>query len=511
MCENHLNNKGKKCYLTRRSFIKTAASSTLIGATLLSHSKSLAGSQIKEKRISSGLASKYIPRIKAAFVRRKEDYGILWPGAIYDGEAALQKYTDLVNKAQKEFGVKIDIRSAPIHSSEEAEQWMAEAKAEKPDGLLVLLLDRQNHAWPTASSAIKTNIPTVIFAPVGTAFTTNTFIADILNRGFICSTDDFSQVLYGIKMIKAGAKLRETRVVVLQGNEMKNVEINHLGTKLVYIPARNFLDEYYKTPVTAEIQNLADDYIKYAKEMNGPTKQDVINGIKSYVVARNFLEREKADAITMDCLGALGNTNVSLPCIAWSKLNDVGVPAACEADLGAVVTHCLVQYLFDRPGFQQDSVPDTVNKSLIGAHCSCPTRLNGFSASPEPYYLSHHHGKRDAVPKTIWPIGQKVTVVNVVLSPNEYGQRVGRYLQRFPSDEKNTRPEMIISGGKVIGNISVPPSGGCVVSVNVKLDGVDDSSDLLSYPGFHHLFFYGDYKNELKDYCKLYNIRELVI
>ena len=70
---------------------------------------------------------------------------------------------------------------------------------------------------------------------------------------------------------------------------------------------------------------------------------------------------------------------------------------------------------------------------------------------------------------------------------------------------------MIISTGEVIENIPVPPSGGCVVSVNIKLDGVHDTSDLLSYPGFHQLFFYGDYKKELLEYCKLYNVRPLVI
>ncbi len=40
-------------------------------------------------------------------------------------------------------------------------------------------------------------------------------------------------------------------------------------------------------------------------------------------------------------------------------MNDGGIPAACEADLGACATHALVQSLFDRPGFQQDPVADT--------------------------------------------------------------------------------------------------------------------------------------------------------
>jgi L-fucose isomerase-like protein len=216
----------------------------------------------------------------------------------------------------------------------------------------------------------------------------------------------------------------------------------------------------------------------------------VINGVKSYIVARAILQREQGDAITLDCLGALGPTEISLPCIAWSKMNDDGVPAACEADLGAVATHCIVQYLFDRPGFQQDPVAETAREAIIGAHCSCPTRLHGFSQPAEPFDLLHHHGNRDAVPRTIWRTGQRITSADVL-----------------PGDQD--RPaKMIISAGEVLGNVSVPPAGGCVVSVMVKFDGV---TDVLAYPGFHQVFFYGDFKRELVQFCRLFGIEPMVV
>ena len=74
----------------------------------------------------------------------------------------------------------------------------------------------------------------------------------------------------------------------------------------------------------------------------------------------------------------------------------------------------MVQYLFGRPGFQQDPVADTSDDAIIGAHCSCPTRLNGFDNSPEPFDLVHHHGNRDAVPQTLWQKGMRVTSVDVL-------------------------------------------------------------------------------------------------
>ena len=289
-------------------------------------------------------------------------------------------------------------------------------------------------------------------------------------------------------MVKAGSKLREMRYIVLKGDKRFDTQIDLLGTKLRYIPAKTFIEEYNRTPVNGEIENLAAEYIKHAMRIDGSSEQDVINGVKSFVVARTILKQEEGDAITMDCLGTLADKDISLPCIAWSKMNDTGIPAACEADLTACISHALVQYLFDRPGFQQDPVPETSENCLIGSHCTCPTRLEGFSSPSEPYYISHHHGKRDAVPRTMWQTGKRITVVDFFLNQSPV--------------------EMLISSGEVIKNVAVPPAGGCVVAVMVKLDGV---TDYLDYPGFHQVFFYGDYKRELKQFCRLYGIKPRII
>jgi len=485
-------------HVSRRHFI-LGACGAVCGSSLLgcSAGKSwqLGGGTLAaggERRIQpSGPGAAYTPTLQVAFARRKEDYGMWWPGAIYDGKAALATYRAKIAATAKELGIRATMRPEPIYSEAEADEWVAQAKAARPDGLLIVLLDRQQHAWPTATKAIESKIPTVVFAPIGAAFTTNTRLLPKGQGRFICSTDDFNEVAYGMRMIRTGAKLREMRHIVLKGNERHDTEMKHFGTKLRYVPASAFLEEYKRTPVTSEVKAIAADYLERATKLSGSTRQDVLNGVKSYVVARTILEREEGDGITMDCLGALGRSKVSLPCIAWSRMNDHGVPAACEADLGACITHALVQQLFDRPGFQQDPVPETSQGLLIGAHCSCPTRLNGFAEPPEPFYLSYHHGKRDAVPRTMWQHGHRITVVDVQ-----------------PSGTDERRPQMIISAGEVVDNIAVPPSGGCVVSVSVRLDGV---SDLLEYPGFHQLFIYGDYKKQLREYCGLFHIEPVVV
>jgi hypothetical protein len=450
-----------------------------------------------ERMRPCGPASKYVPTIKAAFVRRKEDYGMWWPGAVWDGEAARRKYSAQMLETAKKLGVKLDLRPVPIHSLEEAEAWLAQAKTAKADGLLVMVHDRQRHSWPTATKAVDTPIPTVIFSPVGTSFTTNTLALAEKKGCIVYSTDDFSQAAYGMKMLSAGAKLRRTRCVVIKGDKRYDESMADLGITLRHLPAKTFLDEYNKMAVNEQVLAMAEDYLRRARRRTGATRQDVINGVKSYFVARNIIEREQADAITMDCLGAIGKTGskVSLPCIAWSRMNDDRIPAACEADYGAVASHTMVQYLFDRPGFEQDPVADTVNDAIIGAHCSCPTRLDGFDKPSEPFDLMHHHGNRDAVPRTIWREGQRVTSIDV-LPPGH----------RLNQDGKVTK--VLISAGTVLDNVDVPPAGGCVVSVRVKFDG---DQNVLSFPGFHQVFFYGDYKRYLREFCKLFGLEEWVV
>lgn len=473
---------------TRRDFMRITGSSILLQGMMGCVSVNGQAAPVAK---AQGPGSSYVPKVHVAFVRRKGEYGMRWPGAIYDGEAALNDYRAKIESTAADLTMKTVFRPVPIHSLEEGEAWLREVEKDSADGVLVVLLDRQEHAWPTAGKAVEGPLPAVIFAPIGAAFTTNTAPLAKKEGAFICSTDEFSQPAFGLKMLHAGARLRETRFIVIKGNERKEQVLPHFGMKVQYIPAQDFVRTYEQMPETEAVIALAKDYMKNAARVEGATEQDVRNGIKSFLVAQEILQRENGDGISMDCLGALGPTKISLPCIAWSRMLDEGIPAACEADIGACVTHALVQYLFDRPGFQQDPVADTGTNCLVGAHCTCPTRLPGLGQAPEPYYLSHHHGNRDAVPIPQWRVDQRVTVADVELSQDP----------KLP-------PSIIISAGTVVNNVSVPPSGGCVVSVRIKLDGVEE---LLDYPGFHQVIFYGDYKKELRDFCRLYKLQAKVV
>ncbi|MBN2022059.1 MAG: hypothetical protein JW809_04635 [Pirellulales bacterium] len=472
--------------LDRRGFL--AASSASILATSVLGGR-VAWADAPER---NGPGAVYVPKLKGCFIRRKGEYGMRWPGQIFDGEAARKKYLEQFAGAATRLGVESSIHETPLYSAEEGDAWLAETVKDKPDGLVVVALDRQEHTWPTIGKIVDARIPTVVVSPLGTSFSTPENVGMLAGKPgcFVCSTNDFAQVEWGMKMLAAGARIRESRCLVIAGARRREVILPHLGTRLQYVPARSFLEEYEKTPVDDAVRAMARELIDGARQRRLATDEDVINGIKSYRVAQAMMARERADGITMDCLGALGRSKVSLPCIAWSKMNDDAIPAACEADLGAMASQLLAHRLFDRPGFQQDPVAETARDAVIGAHCSCPTRLAGFSAPSEPYDLLPHHGARDATRRTLWKPGQRVTMIDVL------------------PGGKETPTKVLVDAGEVIDNLSAPPSGGCVVSVMVKFDS---QGDVLAYPGFHQLFFYGDFKKPMIQYCRLFGLEPVVV
>jgi len=467
--------------MKRRDFVK-ALGGGIVGAGLLRHglSRAAAGSEASLEVGRCGPAASYSPRIKVAFVRRKK-YGMAWPGAVYPGDKARKRYVRRLKKEAKDMDVDLRLRQKPLYDDKAVGRWLKEVKAEEPDGHLLVLQDRHGPAWPAAKGAAKLDVPTVIFCPLGAAFTTNTRHFTGEPGLVLYSTPDFDQALFGMKMLAAGARMRKTRCLVLEGDNTGEEELADSGISLRSLPVSTYVDAFKSTDPSSAVRSLAKDYRNRAESLTDAGQEDLLEGARAYAATARVIREHEGDAVTMDCLPmGRANPDVPLPCLAWSHLNDTAVPAICEADRGPIMSHIITHYLFDRPGFQQDPVPDTARDSVIGSHCSCATRLNGYDEPSEPFELSHHHGLRDITTVPRWQKGQRVTSLDV--SPGD------------PST-------LEIATGEVIDQYSVPPHGGCVVAVNVKFDGVESVRD---FPGFHQVWFYGDCGDELEEFAQLY-------
>jgi len=463
--------------LNRRGFLSTAgtlAVATKIG--LFDFASSLFAAQPKA-------AAK--PLVRVVFVRPDvAGYWMGWPGAAYDIKARQRQYTEALTSAAQKFGVRLDVRPEPLHDDGAVNTCLEQLKKQPPDGLVVVSMSL-NQSWPHINKIAKSRgeIPTIVFSPMGTSFTQHLQGTRDIPGVYVAATQDVEWLNFGIRMLGTISDMRHTRLCIVRGDKTEDRKLNVIGTTLHYIPRRRYPEEYTKVQESDEVREIADYYTDKAKKIVEPTKQDILNAAKNYVLARRIMAAENCQGISVDCLPLVQNRLIPAPpCIAWLRLNDEGSVGACEADWNAAISLRLTSYLFGRSGFMQDPAPNTVNNTLMGAHCSCPTRLDGFDKPPASFILrSHSESNTGVAPQVLWREGQKVTIM------------------------KFQGPESIILGtGRVLRNIETPPSGGCRTSVELELDDVADCRDTK---GFHQLFIYGDLELPFKAYCQLAGIK----
>jgi len=130
-----------------------------------------------------------------------------------------------------------------------------------------------------------------------------------------------------------------------------------------------------------------------------------------------------------------------------------------------------------------DPEPETVKNVLIAAHCVSGTRIYGFDRPNEhaEYILrSHSESNLGVSTQVLWPIGQPVTLIDV-LNPTT----------------------VCVDTGTVVGNVNTPPAGGCRTSVEIQMDRIEDSRDVV---GFHQVVSLGNHRREVEAFCQMYGL-----
>jgi len=468
------------CPLSRRGFL---AASTLLAAGTLAASTSLAGAaaDLSEYIDLAEFRPRPKVRVRHAVLRQKPPYWLGWPGTAYDVEGRRQEYAAAFAGAAQRVGVELAEEPDPLEDDGAVNTYRASIEADKPDALLLSL--QHFAAWPWADTLTQTGVPAIIFSPVGMAFTGH--VREISRRPgvHVISSLDTRAVEQALRMIRARHQLAATRLLVLAGEERNETVLERLGTKVRTIPRRCLHELFDQMPLTDEARQLARVMRERAARIVEPDEQDLLNAARSFITAKHLLRSESAHAITSDCLGMVSSRVVPTPpCMAASLFQDHGITYGCEADLFAAVSLLLVSYLFDKPGFMNDPVPETVENVLIAAHCTCGTRLNGFDQPPEPFALrSHSESDLGVAMQVLWREGQRVTLVKLQ-NPNE----------------------LILDTGTIAGNVDTPPAGGCRTSFKIAMDRVEDVRDVL---GFHQVVFYGDHRRDVDAYCQMNGIR----
>jgi L-fucose isomerase-like protein len=372
----------------------------------------------------------------------------------------------------------------PLNDAQSVARFIDEVKRSKPDGLLLVIF-KKGH-WEHVNRIVEeTKIPSVVLATLGI------LLVDHINQlhrkpgvYLINSLDNLDAVEEGMKMIRTARRMRDGLIASVGGSQVRETTVPHLGTRVRTVPHARFYEEFARTQATDEVKELANAYLRNAKEVVQPTQADILDAARAYFALKRIVGTENADAVMMDCLPGLSKPHKHCPpCMGFMSLRDEGIPAGCQADLNATLTLMLVQQLFGRPGFQQNASMDTEKNHYFGAHCTCPSKLGGAGGPSEPYILmSHAEAGWGCVPRVLWRAGQDVTLA--------------QYLS-------GQTPRMHIYSGTVVGCPPIPPTGGCRTNVEMTINEVDD---VCNVKGMHQIIFYGNYAKPLRTFCQLHGI-----
>ena len=415
-----------------------------------------------------------------------------WPGNDFDAEGRQAQYTKRLKEIEQKLGMRILVDQTPLYSEQSVTQFLGDVQKSKPDGLLLIPLHNPTFrqldrilAELTPKEAAEgespmLQVPTIVFSPLGVHHGS---VKKYQRPGlsFIQTLDDLEAVEYGMRMINTARRMRTSRILSIAGAaEPAEATVAPLGTKVRRLPLKRFVDEVTRTEVTDAVKQLAQSYREGAKQILEPADPEILTAAKVHFACKRLLEVEQADAIMIDCL----RRGEFMPCMSFMTLRDQGIPAGCENDLAATLTLMLVQYLFDRPGFQANPCYDTERNHFFASHCTSASKLFGTTGPQEPYLLRNYAHTNDptCVPQVLWREGEEVTMAHY-----------------YPGE----KPQLFIYTGTVARWYEMPPVGGCRTNVAFT---INEHEDVCDASGHHNVVFYGNYAKQLRRFAQLYGI-----
>ena len=362
----------------------------------------------------------------------------------------------------------------------------AKEKFKGADGILVIHLTMG--IGGQLQSLFELDIPVVLFALPYSGHEWHT-IAGWQRKGKLIdvyASSKYEDVLVAIRPFRAIHRLKEARLLNVSTGPADATYCAALkrkfGTEVISLTLPD-LQKAYAAADQGEAMADMRRWVKEAKKIVEPTKEDILKGSVMYIAMRDLLAQHDAVAITMNCLGMdLMGRGMGYPCLGFVRFNNMGLGGICEADLKSSMTHLIFSYLVGKPGFVTDPVIDMSNSTIIHAHCVAATQMLGPGTKPSPYHIRNHlEDARGASLMVKLPVGMKVSMARLIGTN-----------------------KMLFSTGDAVDSPFV--DRGCRTKLTVKVANIDRFTENWS-SGLHRVIFYGDHTRDLKRYCRFAQIR----
>ncbi len=355
-----------------------------------------------------------------------------------------------------------------------------------PDGFLVFNLT--STLSPHIERIAATGLPTLLFSQPysGHDWSAIPEMRRTGNRIVCLSTSDFNEIPGACRLIRTVHLMRNTRVLYVNSapfdSEVSSRIRERFGTEVVHVTPER-VNAAYESADEAAAREAALEWIAGAARVVEPSEQDIVNSSRLYLALRQLMKEEQAQAVTINCLGLFAQRRLpAYPCLAFCKMNDLGLVGVCEGDMDSTLTQLIFTYAFGVPGYVSDPVIDTSSNTVIHAHCVSATRMDGPNGAAAPYIIrSHMEDNKGASLQVKMRVGQVITMAKLI---------------RLDA--------MLISTGTITDN---PESDrGCRTKIATR---VADAHRLLEgyEGGLHRVIFYGDRIRAMHDLAGLMQFR----
>jgi hypothetical protein len=396
-----------------------------------------------------------------------------WPYLGYDFEGRKKELTVRLTKACP----NIEFFPATARNDEDTKK-ILEADREV-DGYVVYILGIPSQV---ARGVAASGRPTILVDDLygGTGQFLGSYAFARRNRFKVAgvSSSRPEDVVQAVKAFECIKKLRSSVILdVLDRNPGADAQaIQDVFGAVVRKTSSEEINEAYQKADRAEAQKWANVWIKNAKRIIEPSREEIGKSGIMYIAMRDLMKQHKAQAITMDCLRLFyGGKLPAYPCLGFFQLNNDGLVGACEADLQSTITMVVMGYLVERPGFISDPVIDTSKNQIIYAHCVAPTKVYGPSGPASPYHIrDHSEDRKGAVVRALLPLGEMTTTLK--FNP--------------------ARKEVVLHQGKTVANIDEDKA--CRTKLAVEVKDIYKLMGEWDRWGWHRVTYYGELRQPVE-------------
>jgi hypothetical protein len=303
-----------------------------------------------------------------------------------------------------------------------------------------------------------------------------------------------------LELVKIAAfpRILENRRALLYGRpfDSTSVPAYHLSEELVYKRTGVMIRYRPLEELAAQLENVDEAsagsemarWKNEAMEIVRVSDKTILDSCRLYVLLRSIIEKEELSAISIDCLGFTLSPKPVLPypCLAFSRLRDEGIAAACEADVYGMLSLMFLQEICRKPAFMCNVNSVNVQHStILLSHCTAPLKLHGSNNEPARYRLHDYHGfGRGVVPEVEFPSGMEVTAGAFTKDLKSFVSWPGRILAQVKDTERSSSKNSI--------TLDV-----CANTMDVKIKDADRF--LQNIPGAHMIMIAGNHTNVIED------------